>query len=190
MENLKILLIGARDPKDTLLNIIPLAPRFPIRKWYKQGIVTVTDNFERPFPQGKTLSMIKSYLAYKKAQSNNAYDTLAIDRDGFIREGSRTNFFAIKGRTIFKAPDTKVLDGVTQRIVLKVAKDNNFKIEEADIQKQDLKNYDGAFLTSTSSKILPIKKIDEFEFTEISEQIKELIKLFDAYLKDCQGKIL
>ncbi len=76
--NLKILLIGGRTAADAQLYILPLAPLFPDRKLYRDGVATITQHFERPWPQAKTLSMLGSYLAYRQARRANCYDALLI----------------------------------------------------------------------------------------------------------------
>ena len=182
--NIKILLIGGREP---LLFIIPLAPLFPDRKLYSQGASTITVQYERPFPHAKALNMLQSYMAYKKAKENDCYDALLLDKAVNILEGTRTNFFAIKDKTLFTPPKERVLEGVALRTVILAAQKNGFTVQEADISEALLEEYDGAFLTSTSSKIMPIKQIDDFIFSSISENLRELMHLYNTFLDDCKG---
>ena len=158
--NLKILLIGAREPSSVELFILPLAPLFPDRKLYKKGAMVMTIPYERFLPRAKTLNMLPSYYYYTEAKAKGYYDVLFADIQGNILEGSRTNFFAIKNRTIFTAPTEKVLEGVTKKHVLQVAREHGFEIQEQDIPLKNLGEFDGAFLTSTSSKIVPLRQID------------------------------
>src|SRR6185369_1129899 len=78
--NVKILLIGGRSAEDAELNILCLNPLFPDKKLYRDGISTITYEYERAFPHAKTLNMLQSYLAYRKAKEAGAYDALLIDR--------------------------------------------------------------------------------------------------------------
>lgn len=186
--NLKIMLIGANRPDEAQLYIFPVMPFFIADKFYKIGVTAVSAYYERPLPKAKTLSMLMSYLAFKKARENNCYEALAIDRQGCVREGTRSNFFVIKDSTIFTPPAEKILDGVTRKIVLDLAANNGFIVKEAEIRLNDLLRYDGAFLTSTSSKVLPLRKIDNFEYPEIPAAIIKLEKLYDDFLKKRRGK--
>lgn len=185
--NIKMLLIGGRTKDDALLFIIPLAPLYPDRKLYKQGAKTITVDYERIFPQAKTLNMLGSYLAYRKARQQNCYDALLLDRDGYIVEGTRTNFFAIKEKTLFTPPTEKVLQGVTKDTLFYVAKNNNYQIQEIDIPLAGINQYDGTFLTSTSTKIMPISQIDDM-IQEIPEELRRLMKLYDEFLEESGGK--
>ncbi|MBI5135503.1 aminotransferase class IV [Candidatus Uhrbacteria bacterium] len=176
--NLKILLVGASEPKDARCFFLPMAPLFPKKEWYTHGVSTTVVSFERPFPQAKTLSMLGSYLAYRQAKQCGCYDALAVDSKGFIREGTRTNFFAVKGRTLCKPPSKLILDGVTQRHVLAIAKRNGFKVVDRLVKPDALKSYDGALLTGTSIGVVPIRSVDTFTFQSIADTIKELMRVF------------
>ena len=182
--NLKILLIGGRDPS---LFIIPLNPLFPDKKLYSEGASFVTHEYERPFPHAKCLNMLQSYLAYRKAKEVGAYDALLINKKGCITEGTRTNFFCIKEKTLYSPPESQLLLGVTRKAVLKVANDNGFVLQETDIRPNDLKEYDGAFITSTSSKIIPVRSIDGYQLNAPPQTLKELMGAFDAFLRECGG---
>ncbi|HSW47592.1 MAG TPA: aminotransferase class IV [Candidatus Saccharimonadales bacterium] len=185
--NIKMLLIGGKTREDSLLFILPLSPLFPNRKFYTNGVKTITYKYERLLPQAKTLNMLGSYLAYKKANDKVCYDALLIDRNNYITEGTRTNFFTIKNNILYTQYDDKILNGVTRETVNYVAKNCGFEIVKKNITLEELQNYDGAFLTSTSSKIVPIKQIDNFEFPEIAESIKLLIQEYDKFLKNSKG---
>ncbi len=185
--NLKILLVGGREPHDATLFILPLAPLFPDKKLYRDGVTAITVRYERSFPDAKTLSMLGSYVAYRKAKAEGAYDALLIDHHGNITEGTRTNFFCIKDRTIISAPIEKILEGVTMKHVLTVAKNNGFTVEERDIRPQDLPSFDGAFFTSTSSKIMPIRLIDTM-ILPISKDLKELMEHYSDFLDQTMAK--
>jgi len=187
--NVKILLIGGKTAEDAQLNILCLNPLFPDKKLYRDGVACVTYECERPFPHAKTLNMLQSYLAYRIAKEAGAYDALLVDSEGRITEGTRTNFFAIKGRTLFSPDEEEILLGVTRKAVLKVAADNGFAVEQKDIRPADLQEYDGAFLTSTSSKILPISAVDDFQFGTRPEALKELMSAFDAFLERCSRRL-
>ena len=180
--NLKILLIGGQAKDDATLDILCLNPLFPDRKLYKQGAACVTYRYQRNFPGAKTLNMLPSYLAYRSAKQAGAYDALLINRDGCVVEGTRTNFLALKGRTIVSPPAKDILPGVTRRHVLEVARQTGFQVVEKDIKLTAIGDYDTACLTSTSSKILPIRVIDNHDFGMPTAVLKELVLGFDRLL--------
>lgn len=179
--NIKVLLIGGSKKALANLYIQCLNPLFPDRKLYSQGANCITYKYQRDFPQAKTLNMLASYLAYSRAQQADAYDALLVNHKGNLTEGTRTNLFVIKNQTIIGPPVTDILPGITRGKVLEVAKQNDFEILEQDIKISDLQLYDGAFLTSTSSKIVPIRKIDETSWEILPPSLIKLMAVFNEY---------
>ncbi len=178
--NLKILLIGGQTALEANLYILCSNPHYPDKKLYREGVPCITYEYERAFPQAKTLNMLSSYIAYRRAKRAGSYDALLINSEGNITEGTRTNFFCITGKTIYTPPETDILLGVTRKNLLEIAKQNGYAVQEANISPADVSNYDGAFITSTSTKVVPIRSIDDTALKEIPDTLKELMHLFDA----------
>jgi branched-subunit amino acid aminotransferase/4-amino-4-deoxychorismate lyase len=88
---------------------------------------------------------------------------------------------------LYTPPLEEVLEGVARQTIIAVALKNGFKLVEQDIPLATIGEYDGAFLTSTSTKIIPIKQIDDFDFPEIPPALKQLMKLYDAFLDVSNG---
>jgi branched-subunit amino acid aminotransferase/4-amino-4-deoxychorismate lyase len=185
--NLKILLIGATTKEAAQLYILPLNPLFPDRKLYREGVDCITYQNERLFPHAKTLNMLPSYLAYRQAKAAGAYEALLINQKGCITEGTRTNFLAIKDKTIVSPPEDEILLGVMRKVVLKVALANGFTLEQKDIPLQPIQEYDGAFISSTSTKLMPIRSIDSQELDAPTPLMQELVKRVDQFLSASKG---
>ncbi len=175
--NIKILCVAGN------LYIFATTPLFVPDKLYRTGVSVITYNGERLFPQAKTLNMLMSYQAYAQAKEQQAYDALLVDNNGLIREGTRTNFFFTDGETIFTPPAEHVLEGVTKLTLTEVLQKSGIEIVEKKIELTELHHYTGFFLTSTSSKVLPITSINEINFT-IPEIIKTAMKVYDDYLTE------
>ncbi len=111
--NIKMLLMGASQKEDAQLYIFPLAPLFPKRSWYRDGVSVSSYVYERWMPQAKSLNMLPSYYYYTHAQKEGHYDALLVDSQGMLREGTRTNIFVMKGTSIVSPPKEGVLEGVT-----------------------------------------------------------------------------
>lgn len=187
--NLKLLLIGGTTKAQASLYVMCLNPLFPNRKLYSIGAKLITYEAVRPFAHAKSLNMLQSYLAYREAKENDAYDALLINRDGNITEGTRNNFFCIKGKTIVSPPEDEILLGVMRKVVLKTAMENGFNIEYGNISTNDLPDFDSAFLTSTSAKVMPVQTIDGNSFTAIPPELKLLMQKTAEFLKTCNGKL-
>ncbi|KKW42824.1 MAG: Aminotransferase class IV [Candidatus Magasanikbacteria bacterium GW2011_GWA2_56_11] len=180
--NVKMLLIGSQTPAGALLYIFLLSPFFLEKKDYRGGVKVTTFRHERFLPEAKTLNMLPSYLAYREARRAGAFDALLVARDGTIREGTRTNFFAVKGRTLITPPVKLVLDGITRRTVIACARQHGYGIIEDSIRLKEISAYGGAFVTNTSGGIVPVKQIDNFVFPDVAVEISDLRKCYSAHL--------
>ena len=152
-------------------------------KLYKTGAKVITYKGERRFPKSKTKDLLMSFIAYNAAQKEGALDALLIDRDGNIREGTRTNFFAVKGSTIIAPPSEKVLEGITKKIILEAVK-GRFDIKHEDIPATGLKDYDEFFISSTSMNVMPIRQIGGFVIGTDFKQAHLISKLFKDRIKE------
>ncbi len=187
--NLKLLLIGGKNDGPADLYILCLPPQYPKRQLYQAGAHCITYTYERLYPSAKTLNMLPSYLAYRQARQFSAYDALLVNHQGYITEGTRTNFFAMSGKTIVSAPEAQILAGVMRKVVLYLAKTLGFELVYEDIAPANLAIFDGAFLTSTSTKIMPVKSVDDYSFREIPPVLKELMKQLDDFLRSSNGRL-
>ncbi|MFH1174501.1 MAG: aminotransferase class IV, partial [archaeon] len=181
--NIKILLLGAGSREQAQLYIMSLNPLFSHKDIYKNGVKAILYKGEREFPQAKSLSMLMSYLAFREAKQQQAYDALLMDRNGCITEGTRTNIFFTDGRILYTPPAEKVLAGVTRKLVIDLAKSSGLLVVEKELKAEELQQYAGFFLTSTSAKILPLTTIQDKQFP-IPDLVNELMASFDLFLDE------
>lgn len=183
--NVKVLLIGGHgpDPAATArLYIMTLSPLFPDRKLYRDGAAVITYPGERHFPQSKSLSMTMSSLAFKHAAAAGAYDALLVDRDGYITEGTRTNLYYTDGRALFTPPARRVLSGVTKLTLEEQLHRSGVSLVERELHTDEIGTWSSFFLTSTSSKVMPLSRIDDSTF-EIGSLVQQVMELYDGYLE-------
>ncbi|MBI2651590.1 aminotransferase class IV [Candidatus Woesearchaeota archaeon] len=187
--NIKMMLIGKkeRQTESSDLYIFANAPLYLPKKAYSKGVKVITYHGERQLQQAKTLNMLMSYLAYSKARAENAHDALLVDKEGNIREGTRTNFFFTDGKNIYTTAENKVLNGVTRITLIDALSKNGIQVMEKNISLKEIDNYKGFFLTSTSAKVLPISKIDSKEIA-IPEIVRNIARVYDEYLDGYRNK--
>lgn len=111
----------------------------------------------------KSTSLLPVVLANQKAFEAGAAEAILV-RNGLITEGTHTNFFAVKGDTVFTAPlSNLILDGITRKVVIELCNRLKIKLKEKHIRKDELKNYEEFFITSTTKEITRIVQIDDWE---------------------------
>ena len=177
--NIRIFFINQNESKE--LYLMMFNPIFPNIELYKNGVKIISVHGVRKNSQVKYINPETSQIFYEKAKNLGAYDALLVN--GFVSEGTRTNIFFVKNGEFYTPPKERVLDGVTRKHVIDVIKNNGINIFEEDIMYNSLQNFDGAFLTGTSTLVMPVNSIDHINF-EIDNNIKYIQKKFDAYLNE------
>jgi branched-subunit amino acid aminotransferase/4-amino-4-deoxychorismate lyase len=184
--NIKMLLIGSPEVDDAggaHLYVFMLNPLFPPRELYRDGAYTVCFAGERRYPQSKSLDMLTSTLAYRAARRAGAYDALLVNRSGEITEGTRTNLFYTDGNTIYQPPKAQALLGVTKLTLEEVLEQRGIDVLERPLLRSEVGSWSGYFLTSTSSKVIPLTRIEDHRF-DIPAIITDVMGAYDAFLED------
>ena len=108
----------------------------------------------------KTVSLLANVLAKKEAVRKKAYEAILIDK-GKITEATASNVWIVKNNKLITHPsNTDILKGITRETVKKLIKKNKLNLKETSFTKKELYNADEVFITSSSSFVTPIIKID------------------------------
>ena len=147
------------------------------------GVKAITLNDNRwSRPDIKTTQLLPNVLAKTLANKNNAYESIFIDDEGFVTEGSSSNIWVLnkENQLITRNLDGKILSGITRNSIYLFAKKNNIKVVEKKFTKIELYNAKEVFLTSASSFIMPIVQIDDQNINQglIGNISLELRKLY------------
>jgi D-alanine transaminase len=111
----------------------------------------------------KTISLIPNVLARQKAKERNAAETVFV-REGFITEGTHTNFCGVNNGCLFTAPlSNYVLPGVTRKVVLDICKKINIPFKEEFIKEKDIKLFEEFMLISTTMDVTPVIQIENLQ---------------------------
>ena len=108
----------------------------------------------------KTVSLLANVLAKKEAVRKKAYEAILID-NGKITEATASNVWIVKNNKLITHPsNTDILKGITRETVKKLIKKNKLSLKETSFTKKELYNADEVFITSASSFVTPIIKVD------------------------------
>ena len=125
--------------------------------------ITLSDNrWDRP--DIKTTQLLPNILAKTKAEQNNAFESIFLDEKDFITEGSSSNIWILnyQNELITRGLDGKILSGITRSTIAKYANKNKIKLVERKFSKNELYNAKEVFLTSASSFVTQIIKVDDY----------------------------
>ncbi|EGQ3776037.1 hypothetical protein GH131_10400 [Staphylococcus pseudintermedius] len=111
----------------------------------------------------------------------NYDEILNYDSERNILEASRANIFFIKNSNIY-TPKNNILQGITRQNILKLLKtDTNYKVHIKNINLDEVKLFDEAFLCSTTIDIQPITKINNTQFDK-NINTKNIRELWEKYV--------
>ncbi len=161
---------------------------FPDTSFYMEGIDLIFHEHQRELSHIKSINYLTPISIRKKIKKANAYDVL-YHSNGKVLEVSRSNIFIVKDNIII-TPRENVLQGITRATVLRLAAED-FKIEERDISIKELYLADEVFITLTTKRVLPVRKIDDHVFINgkpggLHRHLKAYIKILKIVLPPSQ----
>jgi len=113
-------------------------------------------------PDIKSVSLLPNVLAIQAARDEGADDAWQVDREGFVTESSRANAWIVDkdGNLVTRKADTSILNGITRRVILALAKDEGRKIIERPFTVEEAQGAREAFQSSASAGVMPVVEID------------------------------
>jgi len=109
----------------------------------------------------KSLNLLSNVLGKQQAKEVGCYEAVMV-RGGSVTEGTSSNFFVVKDGVIWTHPATNlILKGITRTILLeRLAKELDLTILEKAFDVSFVKGASEAFLSGTSTEIMPVISID------------------------------
>lgn len=100
-------------------------------------------------------------LAAKRAGFD---DVVFLDENGLVAESTVMSLVGVAESTLFAPTTDTVLDGITRRIVLDVAADEDLAVDLGPVSIDRLAAADEVFLCSTSRLVWPVASVDELSW--------------------------
>ncbi len=111
----------------------------------------------------KSVSLLPNCLAKEQAKRAGAFEAWQVDGQGFVTEGSSTNAWIVDrdGTLITRRVDGSILAGITRMALMELAAAEGLEVVERPFTVAQAKEAREAFLTSTTSFVLPVVQIDD-----------------------------
>ncbi|MCK3685086.1 aminotransferase class IV [Maribellus sp. YY47] len=161
-----------------------IAHSYPGELQYRLGVECGLLHAERENPNAKVFQTSVREQANQLIAEKGYYEVLLVDHNENITEGSRSNTFFVQGNQLLTSPSDKVLLGVTRQKVIECAMDLGIEIREREIPLAQLNECDAVFITGTSPNILPISKIENWDFNVQNPLLRSLMKHFDFLIEN------
>jgi D-alanine transaminase len=137
--------------------------RPPSTKLVEEGIsIVTTPDIRWQRCDIKTISLVANVLGKQKAREAGAYEAWMVDGEGRVTEGTSTNAWIVTAdnQIVTRAAENAILNGVTRQTLITLLKRGGYKFVERPFTVAEAKGAREAFLTSTTSDLLPVVTID------------------------------
>ena len=121
---------------------------------------------------------MNSQLMKMEAVANGYAEGIALDKSGYVSEGSGENIFLVRDGKIVTPPlGTSVLPGITRDSVITLAGKLGIPIVEQTVPRELLYIADEVFFSGTAAEITPIRSVDRITIGKgrrgpVTEQIQ------------------
>ena len=134
----------------------------------REGVRAKVSSWERIsprslIPQAKATGQYLNSVLAKIESLKAGYDeAILLDEHGHVCEGSGENVYVVRDGGIITPPQTaSILDGISRRSVLQIARDLGYPTVERDLARAELYHADEVFLTGTAAELVPVREIDD-----------------------------
>jgi len=108
----------------------------------------------------KTVNLLAAVMAKQHAVDHGVFEAIFV-RESAITEGSHTNIFGVIDGELRTYPASNlILPGITRDVVLEVARELGIPVNETPFHTHHLPQLQEAFLTGTTTDVMPIVSID------------------------------
>jgi branched-chain amino acid aminotransferase len=105
---------------------------------------------------------LNSVLAKIESLKAGYEEAILLDDHGYVCEGTGENIFVVwEGRIVTPPPAASILDGITRKSALQIARDLGIEVIERDIARAELYLADEVFMTGTAAELVPVREIDD-----------------------------
>lgn len=181
------------DPQIVIItDSIQLYPKELYEKGLEVVIVSTIRNHHRALnPKIKSLNYLNNILAKIECLNAGTSEGIMLNKDGFVAECTGDNIFIVKDNKILTPHvDSGILVGITRNVVIELAAEAGYTVEEVDqLPQDDLFTADECFLTGTAAGIIAVVKIDGQKVStgKPGEVTNKLFKKYEELTKQIPG---
>ncbi len=176
--NIKVVFVP-HDAGNGSLYLYVTPHQYPKNKEFLHGVSVTLFEGVRSNPNAKVMDMPLRQKTNQMKALKDVYETLLVDQQGFITEGSRSNVFFLIHDQVVTPPLKDVLPGITRKHIIACCQKEGISFREGKVAATDLVNVRAAFLTGTSRKVLPINRINDMALDPAHPVIKQISHAFN-----------
>ena len=105
---------------------------------------------------------LNSILAKIESHKAGYQEAILLDDQGHVCEGSGENIFVVRDGVITTPPlSASILDGITRKTAITLARDLGYEVVERDLARAELYLADEIYLTGTAAELVPVRELDD-----------------------------
>lgn len=155
---------------------------------YEKGMPVITGSVTRNHPNAmppriKSLNYLNNILCKIEAHDAGVGEAIMMNHMGYVAEATGDNiFFVREGKLTTPHVASGILEGITRKTVIRLAREMGIEVEERVVERFDLYTADEMFLTGTGAEVIPVTLMDKRPIGDgtVGPTTKKLI---DAYRK-------
>jgi branched-chain amino acid aminotransferase len=126
---------------------------------------------------------LNSILAKTESKNAGYEEAILLDERGFVCEGSGENIFVVREGEIVTPPHVAaILDGITRKSVIQIARDLGYTVVERDIARAELYLAEEIFFTGTAAELVPVREVDDHPIGDPGETTRVIQGKFEDAL--------
>jgi branched-chain amino acid aminotransferase len=127
---------------------------------------------------------LNSVLAKIESLKSGYEEAILLDELGYVCEGTGENVFVIKDGVIHTPHQAaSILDGISRKSCVQIARDLGYEVVERDIARAELALADEVFLTGTACELTPLREIDDIDIGPPGPITRQIQQVFDDALR-------
>ena len=171
--------------------IVMVTPKHQLPDWwYSDGAKLVTAELERFIPGAKSTNYLTAVWALERAKTMDAIESIYMDRNNRLLEGTTTNFFCFKENKLI-TPKLDILPGITRSVLVDLVK-GHFDLDVREIKKDELSSMEEVFISASNKEVVPIIQVDDIVIADgqPGQRTRKVMQLFrDHTTAYGQGKV-
>lgn len=135
----------------------------------------------------KSIGLLPNVLARQAARKQGAIEAILIDAAGMVTEGAATSFWIVDADGVLRTRflDHAILPGCTRAALITLMREAGIAFSETAFSEAEMRSAREAFITSATSFVKPITKIDANPVGtgEVGPVTQRLFALFARHVK-------
>lgn len=185
--NIKIAYVPSTGSAHNHFMVYVTPHAYPDDTQYRDGVEVVLYDGCRENPNAKAMDVLLRQHTNQIKTQEGVYETLLVDGDHCITEGSRSNIFFVFDDQVITPVTADVLPGITRKHIIGCCREQGIPLFEQKVSVAALPLASAAFLSGTSRKVLPVSRINKHNFRTDHPIVIQVMKAFndrvESYLR-------